>query len=161
MSRRLAVGLAAVALLVLAPTTPDAQAESTPGPRQPVEHLTLRAEAFTTTSGDTRCYIGTGFLTAAFPVPSPATIVGATAYVDDPSTTGGLGLGLVRRGLLDNSTLNFGYTNVAGAPGRVAVDLNVQEPVQLDAGQTLRMDIGVNKGTCFLGGEIHYIRGAR
>jgi hypothetical protein len=155
----LAVAIAASTVSVAAVASAAPTAPAVPGPRQPVEHLSLSGANFIARSGNPGCFTGAGSLGAGFAVPRGAMVTGATLFVIDTSPTKQIFGDLSYHDLTSGGTflLKSGGSGLAGTTTKT-VELAPAEGHVLTTGQAVNLSITIGDGTCLKGAEVHFVR---
>jgi hypothetical protein len=160
MSRSFALGAAgAVAVTVgaLAVSAASATSAAVPGPRQPVEHLSISGANFDVRSGNPGCYTGGGSVGANFAVPRGAMVTGATLYVIDNVSPGSIFGELDRHQFSNGGSYRLGYGK-STVDGTSTVDIVVDPGYVLAPAEAVNLIVSIPDGTCFKGAEVHFIR---
>ena len=148
--------LPATAMLALAALGGSAVSASVPGPRQPIEHISVSGANFNVRSGNPGCCTGAGSLGFGYRVPRGAMITGATVYIIDTSPTAAVFAELFRHDFATGAsgTLDCG---VSSGTTTDQIELTVDPGYVVTAGQAINVVVTVASGTCFKGAEVHYI----
>jgi hypothetical protein len=159
MSRFLALAAAGALGLTVAVSAMAASATSAtvPGPRQPVEHLSISGANFDVRSGTPGCFTGGGSMGANFAVPRGAMVTGATLYVIDTVSPGSIFGELDRHQLSSGGSYRLG-TGSSTVNGTSTVDIVVDPGYVLAPAEAVNLIVTIPSGACFKGAEVHFIR---
>ena len=159
MSRFVAIAATALVALTLGGAAATAAPVPVPGPKQPIERLSISGGLYKVHYGDPGCFTGKGNLGAAYAVPAGATLLGATVYATDILDAPFVSATLNNHSLVTGSTSQLAQGFTKGKPGTTTLELVPKTAVTLGPAEAINISINVSEGTCFKGAEVRFIRG--
>ena len=130
-----------------------------PGPKHPIERLSISGGLFKVHYGNPGCFTGKGNLGAAYAVPAGATLLGATIYAVDTFDAPVVSATLNNHSLVTGSTAQLASGFTKGVPGTTTFELVPKTAVTLGPAEAVNISVNVGDGTCFKGAEVRFIRG--